>query len=454
VVGLAMALAPPGLGWVHRLPILSLISPRYIWCLVALVLTQAAAGGLEELRSGRPMRQSWWAVALVTVSSALSVGLADHPDRAIPLRDTVTRALHDPAMVAALVAPILLAAACFLAFAVCGPRRSSVPVTLLLVTVTVGEAIIHLLPMTREPRSRVIAGSLPPGPVQQLRRLWSVDGLFVGHPMSLGTPQTTMLFGIPDIRALSALPLARYVRYLDAIGRDPRIAPFLGPKAISSPLLDIASVRYVGLLNDAHNPLDQSRAVLGRDPALRFAGAAGHVAFFENSAALPRLRLAHRAIPVASPDEAQKTLTDIGRERAHARELGVADVVFVEPGSDGRHAIPLHSRPSADDEVRRVDNDEDPDQLIVDVRSREPAVLVAVHTYFPGWHATIDGQPVALHPANLMFRAVYVPAGSHRVTFSYQPRFLTLGAWLLLLGSCISIALLYLSRRPQASTVA
>ena len=41
--------------------------------------------------------------------------------------------------------------------------------------------------------------------------------------------------------------------------------------------------------------------------------------------------------------------------------------------------------------------------------------------YDPGWRATVDGKPVPVLPANGICRAVAVPAGSHRVLFTYQP---------------------------------
>jgi len=41
--------------------------------------------------------------------------------------------------------------------------------------------------------------------------------------------------------------------------------------------------------------------------------------------------------------------------------------------------------------------------------------------YYPGWTATIDGQPTTLYPANFAFRAVLVPPGEHHVAFTFEP---------------------------------
>ena len=44
--------------------------------------------------------------------------------------------------------------------------------------------------------------------------------------------------------------------------------------------------------------------------------------------------------------------------------------------------------------------------------------LVFMDTYYPTWHATIDGVETKIYITNYTFRGIVVPAGNHTVIFS------------------------------------
>jgi hypothetical protein len=79
-----------------------------------------------------------------------------------------------------------------------------------------------------------------------------------------------------------------------------------------------------------------------------------------------------------------------------------------------------------------------------------PRVLLTSEMYFPGWEATIDGQPVPILRANYIFRAVVVPAGTHQIEFRYRPGSLRLGATVTALALAVA-ALLISWRRARAT---
>jgi len=93
----------------------------------------------------------------------------------------------------------------------------------------------------------------------------------------------------------------------------------------------------------------------------------------------------------------------------------------------------------------------EPERVVLDVVAGSDGYLVLTDTYYPGWEAEVDGQPVPILRANLSSRAVALAAGRHQVMFRYRPRTFYTGtaisAVTLLL---IAIALLWTCvRRPR-----
>jgi hypothetical protein len=57
--------------------------------------------------------------------------------------------------------------------------------------------------------------------------------------------------------------------------------------------------------------------------------------------------------------------------------------------------------------------------MIADVKNPAGAWLYYADAYHPGWHAEIDRKAVPVYPANMAFKAVFVPAGSHKIRFYF-----------------------------------
>ncbi len=57
----------------------------------------------------------------------------------------------------------------------------------------------------------------------------------------------------------------------------------------------------------------------------------------------------------------------------------------------------------------------------VDVSSPDGGWVVLNDVWHPWWQASVDGAPVRLLRANVLFRAVAVPPGRHRVSFTFHP---------------------------------
>jgi len=83
------------------------------------------------------------------------------------------------------------------------------------------------------------------------------------------------------------------------------------------------------------------------------------------------------------------------------------------------------------------------------VRAGQPAWLVLLDSFYPGWQARVDQEPVPIRQANGFFRAVRLNPGSHQITFRYQPSYFFLALGITLGTSGLVGLLLMLSRWPR-----
>lgn len=63
----------------------------------------------------------------------------------------------------------------------------------------------------------------------------------------------------------------------------------------------------------------------------------------------------------------------------------------------------------------------EPNRLVYETSSPKDGVVVFSEIYYPGWQATIDGQPVDIARADYILRAMNVPAGKHTIEMWFDP---------------------------------
>ena len=95
--------------------------------------------------------------------------------------------------------------------------------------------------------------------------------------------------------------------------------------------------------------------------------------------------------------------------------------------------------------IRAVE--EDFTHIVLDVFNNSTATLVFNEAFDPGWRASIDGQPAKMVRAAAVVQAVRVPAGRHRIEFSYRPVGLSAGLTFSGLGLLATAAYGLLNRR-------
>jgi len=81
-----------------------------------------------------------------------------------------------------------------------------------------------------------------------------------------------------------------------------------------------------------------------------------------------------------------------------------------------------------------------PEKVVIRTDAPQDALLLLTDADYPGWQATVDGQPAAIIPADGLFRGVVVPAGAHEVVFTFVPRSLVNGRILSMVGIGVLLA--------------
>ena len=172
-----------------------------------------------------------------------------------------------------------------------------------------------------------------------------------------------------------------------------------------SRLVDLLGLRYVA----AGAPLETV------DPKLKpgdwtLIAETGKAWIYENPRALPRVLFARRSIG-ADFDALLQT--------GAWPDFDPTTTVLLPPGHDAYFAGTTTPEPVA---ITRYGNT----RVDIDVNSSTGGYVVLNDLWHPWWYATVDGQPAELLRANVLFRAVEVPAGRHVLTFEFRP---LQGAW-------------------------
>ncbi|MEQ1697018.1 MAG: hypothetical protein ABL901_14370 [Hyphomicrobiaceae bacterium] len=170
-------------------------------------------------------------------------------------------------------------------------------------------------------------------------------------------------------------------------------------------LADMLGVRYIV----SGVPIERIDKKL-RPGDLRLIARTKEAFIYENQRALPRVTFATNWQP-ADFDK----LTASG----NWPQFDPAQTVLLEEGPPMLQAevMVASAKPSSSAVIERFENT----LVDVTVEADRAGFLVMNGAWHPWWRATVDGQPAEILKANIMFNAVQVPAGRHKITFEFEP---------------------------------
>jgi len=106
-------------------------------------------------------------------------------------------------------------------------------------------------------------------------------------------------------------------------------------------------------------------------------------------------------------DNANGEIDQLGKVNLkHTAVVAKTDFGFLKAGGEGTVKLTSYG----------------PVEATYNIDSQQGGLVVFSEVYYPGWTATIDGQPAEIGRANYVLRALNVPAGKHDVVFTYDPQ--------------------------------
>ena len=250
-------------------------------------------------------------------------------------------------------------------------------------------------------------------------------------------PNTNMLYGIDSADGYTSFGLARYNELLGAPGKCawPRFEPSPG-------LLSLLNVKFV----ISSEVIDSARlAPVFTD---------GDLYLYQNADFLPRFFLVDKAIVLRDEADVLKAVRSrdfhplsgvllAASELQKAGSFNLGSMLRQWPIEGVLGAPRRAARPSGSPgKVSVIQND--PGDITLEVQANRPAFLVVSENDYPGWEASVNGEPSPILRADGLVKAIAVPKGKSVVKLVFEPKSFGIGLIISLLSamvlSCAAIA--------------
>lgn len=255
-------------------------------------------------------------------------------------------------------------------------------------------------------------------------------------PKIIAPPNTLLAYRIPTLTGKDQLFPKAYREFCALIEAQPHLSHVVFNKT-ASPYFDLLNAKYI--LTTAAN---------GAPPNSELLLAAEGLALYENKSALPRAFFVESAVVVSSQAEA---LSRLGDAAFDSRATAVLERAQAAGGAMGEDDDANRLSAFATAGARAQLLEERRNHLVIETENAGAGLLVLSDTFYPGWQATIDGEPAEILRANYTMRAVRVPAGRHMVSFTFAPQTLRAATMVSLLAAALVCLSLFLLRKKTGA---
>jgi hypothetical protein len=171
----------------------------------------------------------------------------------------------------------------------------------------------------------------------------------------------------------------------------------------SNRFMDLTSTRYVTAAVTNPNESWETEPLKYSPEYFRLIWQNAGFKIYERNSALPRVGLYRNYRTIESAPERLKVLFDQGFDP-------MTSVILSQPLPQEISGQATGSATMIDYQANRV--------LIDTQTTGGNLLLLLTDTFAPDWQAFLDGKRITIYQANHAFRAVIIPAGSHRLRFS------------------------------------
>lgn len=239
---------------------------------------------------------------------------------------------------------------------------------------------------------------------------------------------TTMRWGLHGMDGSLALPLARRTKLTKLIA-DEVAGDSIRPPG--SRFIDVLGIRFIG----TDGPIGA--------PAFRVfrQGPPDNACILENTAALPRFQVYSRHVTVDSIDDAIDTMAAWKKPTL---------VIENPPGTAHQAEMADANTDSSTPPMTFTVRQAETTSYRVDISAERPGWFFLADANYPGWKATLDGKDTPLFSAQVLGKAVAIPAGNHTLAITFHSASFTWGLWISLVSAVLSLLALLYERKRRA----
>jgi hypothetical protein len=164
------------------------------------------------------------------------------------------------------------------------------------------------------------------------------------------------------------------------------------------------------------------------------------VVILQNKRFLPRAWLTHEAKAIDG-EVALQLIQGHGKEKFDPQRTALLEV-------NSNELPQLTTASEITSDTAKVTGYE-PNQIVIETSSTASSVLVVSERFYPGWEATVDGQPTRILLTDYLLRGVSLAAGHHQIVMRYEAPAAKTGAIISVVTlGILSVMMLY-SRRTR-----